>query len=280
MIISGVISDTIGMLPAMKITEPYSPTARAKASAKPVSSADWRVNHILFDEFYCPFCADLIREIEPIYMQAPEAIAQGRPEGLKALYEAILLTGFSMTMAGTSAPASAGEHLISHTLDMMAARDGTHHDLHGRQVGLGTLFCAALYQEIFRHHPGRFRDGLTRTEPAFWKGFADAVETKHALKRRRQIQAAERLNREPALWDRLAREAGALCCPPETVLNVLRQGGAAWRLQDIGVSREHVIEAVNHAHELRERYTVLELARSAGVLPERTSELVDTWLCG
>ena len=39
MIISGVISETIGMLPAMKITEPYSPTARAKASAKPVSSA-------------------------------------------------------------------------------------------------------------------------------------------------------------------------------------------------------------------------------------------------
>jgi hypothetical protein len=43
MIISGVISLTIGMLPAMKMTEPYSPTARAKASAKPVSSAGSRV---------------------------------------------------------------------------------------------------------------------------------------------------------------------------------------------------------------------------------------------
>ena len=31
------------MLPAMKITEPYSPTARAKASAKPVSSAGSRI---------------------------------------------------------------------------------------------------------------------------------------------------------------------------------------------------------------------------------------------
>ena len=34
---SGAISDLNGMLPAMKITEPYSPTPRAKASAKPVS---------------------------------------------------------------------------------------------------------------------------------------------------------------------------------------------------------------------------------------------------
>ena len=39
MISSGVISVIIGMLPAMKITEPYSPSARANASAKPVSSA-------------------------------------------------------------------------------------------------------------------------------------------------------------------------------------------------------------------------------------------------
>ncbi len=39
MISSGTISDFIGMLPAMKITEPYSPRARAKASTKPVIAA-------------------------------------------------------------------------------------------------------------------------------------------------------------------------------------------------------------------------------------------------
>src|SRR5580698_2747032 len=39
MMSSDVISDFIGTLPAMKITEPYSPSARANASANPVSSA-------------------------------------------------------------------------------------------------------------------------------------------------------------------------------------------------------------------------------------------------
>ena len=39
MISSGAISVRIGMLPEMKTTEPYSPTARANASAKPVSQA-------------------------------------------------------------------------------------------------------------------------------------------------------------------------------------------------------------------------------------------------
>ncbi len=36
---SGAISDTPGRLPAMKMTEPYSPTARAKASVTPVTNA-------------------------------------------------------------------------------------------------------------------------------------------------------------------------------------------------------------------------------------------------
>ena len=36
---NGVISEMSGILPAMKMTEPYSPMAREKASVKPVRSA-------------------------------------------------------------------------------------------------------------------------------------------------------------------------------------------------------------------------------------------------
>jgi hypothetical protein len=46
MMSSGVISETIGRLPAMKITEPYSPSARANARAKPVRSAGVRIGRI------------------------------------------------------------------------------------------------------------------------------------------------------------------------------------------------------------------------------------------
>ena len=42
----GVISVSMYLLPAMKMTEPYSPTARANASAKPVSSAGVRLGRM------------------------------------------------------------------------------------------------------------------------------------------------------------------------------------------------------------------------------------------
>ncbi len=246
--------------------------------AKPVSTADWMLNHILFGEYYCPVCADLIRDIEPVYMAAPEQIAAHSSAGIAALFEAIILTGFSMTMAGTSSPASGGEHLISHTLDMMASRDGCHHDLHGRQVGVATLFCAALYEEIFARSPQAVRAGVTRTDPAFWGRFSAVVEEKHALKRQRQEQAAELLRAAPARWEEIRAALAPLYRPPQVIKSVLQRAGAAHRLADIGVSRERFLDAVLHAHEVRERYTVLELARSAGVLPEAAGDVVDRWL--
>jgi len=47
---------------------------------------------------------------------------------MEALFHGLLLTGIAMTMAETSSPASGGEHLVSHTLDMMSSLDGVPHD--------------------------------------------------------------------------------------------------------------------------------------------------------
>jgi glycerol-1-phosphate dehydrogenase [NAD(P)+] len=259
------------------------PTAMTAAGlgdvlAKPVSTADWMLNRILFNEYYCPVCADLIHEIEPVYMAAPEQIAAGTASGIEALFEAIILTGFSMTMAGTSSPASGGEHLISHTLDMMAIRDGCRHDLHGRQVGVATVFCAALYEEILRLSPPTFRSGVTHTDPTFWRGLTKGVEEKHVLKRQRQEQAADTLRNRAGCWEEIRATLPALYRPPQVIKDVLRRAGAAHRLADIGVSRERFVAAALHAHESRERYTVLELARCVGLLPDAAGDVVDRWL--
>ena len=246
--------------------------------AKPVSTADWMLNHVLFNEYYCPVCADLIREIEPVYMAAPEQLAAQTAAGIEALFEAIILTGFSMTMAGTSSPASGAEHLISHTLDMMALRDGCPHDLHGRQVGVATIFCAALYEAVFERPPARIRPGVTATDSSFWERFTEVVAEKHVLKQQRQQEAADLLRAAPGRWDAIRAAVSPLYRPPQVIKEVLRRAGAAHRLSDIGVTRDRFLAAVLHAHEVRERYTVLELARSVGVLPEAAGDLVDRWL--
>ena len=60
----------------------------------------------------------------------------------------LVLSGLSMAVAGTSAPSSGGEHLISHYLDMTHYAWGWPADLHGCQVGVATLTTAALYEKL------------------------------------------------------------------------------------------------------------------------------------
>jgi len=64
-------------------------------------------------------------------------------EGMKLLGTALLLNGISMSISGSSRPASGSEHLISHALDAISARPR----LHGIQVGVATYIISRLYGE-------------------------------------------------------------------------------------------------------------------------------------
>jgi glycerol-1-phosphate dehydrogenase [NAD(P)+] len=61
-------------------------------------------------------------------------------EGMRLLGTALLLNGISMSICGSSRPASGSEHLISHALDSVSKRPR----LHGLQVGLATYLISLL----------------------------------------------------------------------------------------------------------------------------------------
>ena len=61
-------------------------------------------------------------------------------EGMKLLGTALLLNGISMSICGSSRPASGSEHLISHALDALSKRPR----FHGLQVGVATYLMSLL----------------------------------------------------------------------------------------------------------------------------------------
>jgi glycerol-1-phosphate dehydrogenase [NAD(P)+] len=71
-------------------------------------------------------------------------------EFLSILAEGLILSGVSMTVDGTSRPASGSEHNISHALDKIL---GTNRKLHGIQVGFATLLTLYLQgqDKLMRH---------------------------------------------------------------------------------------------------------------------------------
>ncbi len=245
--------------------------------AKPVSTADWIMNNFLFDEYFCEFCTKLISEIEPIYFDNPEGIKSRDPEAIKALFDALIYSGIAMTIAGTSAPASGGEHLLSHTLDMLSLVDGKKHDLHGKQVGLGTIFAAGLYERIFAIDSAKLKFPENTVREEFWKKLTRVVRKEYEQKEEKMEIVREKLS-VPDNWNQLMGKLQAAYRSPYSIRDCLKRAGAAYRIDDLVVPEERVRLAVLHMHEIRSRFTIVDLARMVDILPQQADGLISELL--
>jgi glycerol-1-phosphate dehydrogenase [NAD(P)+] len=238
--------------------------------AKSVSSADWLLNHLLFGDYYCARSVGLIEGIEPLYYRNPQGLPNRDETVLAGLLEALLLTGAAMTMAGSSAPASGGEHMLSHALDMMSALDGKPHDLHGRQVGVGTILASELYRRVLGINSPQWRLP-PQPDMSFWGSLAPEMERQWSRKAPRYAAAKQALSRGGA-WDDLRRALAPIVRPPEVLRDCLKAARAAWRPADLGMDASRVRTAWAHGAEIRSRFTVLDLAALAGLSPLDAAE--------
>jgi glycerol-1-phosphate dehydrogenase [NAD(P)+] len=257
---------------------PYEMTASGLGDvlAKAVSAADWRMNHVLFGDYYCMRCNALVARIEPLVMSSPEGLRERNADAIGRLFEALLTTGVAMTMAESSAPASGGEHLVSHALDMMSSLDGVEHGMHGSQVGLGTILTSELYRRVMAVESPKAAPVSIEIDGEFWGRLAGCVAREYAGKADR-LQCAAGLISRPGEWDKLRSELSGFLRPPERTRDCLERAGGAFRAADIGCTRERLLAALLHAHEIRSRFTILDLARLLGVLPKAAVEIVEEW---
>jgi glycerol-1-phosphate dehydrogenase [NAD(P)+] len=249
--------------------------------AKFQSNSDWITNRLLLGEYYCDLCAGIASSLEPLYLNRPEDIRDSGSEAVKGLFEALFWTGLAMTLVGTSAPASGGEHLLSHTLDMMAEVRGGTHDLHGRQVGIGTLLSAALYERVLAMDSPVIRDMPARIDEQFWTApsVVAAVTKQYETKRQSHELVRQKIANGP-LWDQLRTQLAGTVKEPRVIRDWLTRAGAAVSIDDIGCSRERIRAAILHMHEIRKRFAIVDLAWLVGILPDAVDDLIDQWLTG
>jgi glycerol-1-phosphate dehydrogenase [NAD(P)+] len=245
--------------------------------AKCVSTADWKMNDLLFGENYSAAVAGIIDHVQDTFLSDPSRLATGDHAAVSGLFQALVYSGCAMTLQGSSLPASGGEHLISHALDMRALAEHGRHDLHGRQVGLGTIFAAALYERALALPAPAFRAQPLPLDRAGWGPIADAVGEHHAKQSARMAAACERLAHGDT-WSRVRAELAAMLPSAAWVKDVLARAGAAHRIADLGIDRERFLWAALNGAQIRERFTSLDLGWAVGVLPDAAEEIVEQYL--
>ena len=238
------------------------------------AQADWLLGHYLRDAPYSDTPYLLQIEDEPLLLSRAAAIALGEVEGVRALTRLLVLAGLGMGIVGGSEPASMGEHLISHYVDMMASpHPGS---LHGEQVGVATLTASRLQNAILRAarppevRPTRIDEAGMRARYGARLGELCSAEFRAKAM---DARAAERMNaRLIEIWPALSARLREVMVPTERLHEAMAAAGAPTKGVDLGLERGFYQSAVRHAREIRRRYTILDLAGDAGLLDDFVTE--------
>jgi glycerol-1-phosphate dehydrogenase [NAD(P)+] len=202
------------------------------------------------------------------------------------LFYGLLLSGISMKIAGSSSPASGGEHLISHYWDMRAPISGREPGLHGAQVGVATLVTATLYS-VLRDEWRTLSKGVSCAEPehmeietrAGFNEFYGALAPEVAAEYLKKFPSVDACRADADAIRRSASEIEAKVWPSLKPASKIREtllaAGAPVTIDALGLGYEDAEEALLHGREIRGRYTVLDLAWELGVLPTRSAEMLE-----
>jgi glycerol-1-phosphate dehydrogenase [NAD(P)+] len=246
--------------------------------AKSVSDFDWQIESLLLDGAYCSLPSAIASEPESKYIDHPEKILQGDRKAVLGLFEGLLFSGVAMSLAGSSAPASGGEHLISHFFDMRESLTGIKPNLHGIQVGAGVVLSAVCYQKLaalkekeLKNRAMETFEADAREIPSVWGSLASEVEKQFENKRGRLLQFDTAL---PANWQKLKALFGKVRAP-DFFVDLIRRTGLEMTLPSLGIPRDEFFLAALSARTIRDRITVLDLSAHADVLEEAANETIE-----
>jgi glycerol-1-phosphate dehydrogenase [NAD(P)+] len=113
--------------------------------------ADWELSHSEQGDPIDRLALTLSRTAAEALIYQPRSIESD--EFLTVLAEGLVLSGMSMSCAGSSRPSSGGDHEILHAVD--ALYPGTAN--HGELAGIGALFCFFLRLRYLGEDAGRAR---------------------------------------------------------------------------------------------------------------------------
>lgn len=234
---------------------------------RPTAQADWLLAHRLFDLPYRRAPFNLLKEDEAFLFAQPEGLLSGDLDAMAHLARTLVLSGFGMTICGGSYPASQGEHLIAHYIEMMAKPTLTP-SFHGEQIAVTTLTMARLQEKLLAGPAPLVRApqiGTADFEAWYGPVTGRSCWEEFASKKLDDDSAAALNNRLVENWAAIVEEIAEIFIPADRLHSTLARIDAPTTPAELGLSEAFYRDALVHAREIRNRFTFLDLAADSGV---------------
>ena len=247
--------------------------------AKYVSICEWRIAHIILDEYYCEDVAELMRSALKKCAENASGLLKRDEDAIAAVFEGLVISGVAMSYAGVTRPASGVEHYFSHLWDMRGLEFGTHVDLHGIQCAVGTSITVSLYEKLKKIKPSREKAlrYVAEFDYAAWcetlrELLGGAVDNMIEIEKREgkyDLRAHElRLERIIEKWKDILRAIDEELPTSEALAELFRSFDCPTTPSEIGQDEKLVPVIFRATKDLRDKYILSRLAFDLGVIDE------------
>ena len=246
--------------------------------AKYIAQCEWRISNLVTGEYYCENIAGLMRESLRKVVENAAGLKNRDEKAVQATVEGLVLSGIAMSYAGISRPASGLEHYFSHLWEMMCLDRGKPYELHGIQVGVGTLITLKLYDYIRTITPDRqlAEDFINQFSDEEWQRmirriFGKAAETviqqeHEQFHKNDKARHAKRLDRIIDGWDEIQRFIAEELPETEQIAAMMRDLGMPMMPADIDISQEDTENAFIGSRDIRDKYLSSSMLWDLGLL--------------
>lgn len=236
------------------------------SACRPTAQTDWLLQHLVLGRPYRSAPFELLAGDEDGLLGRADALVAGDLEAMRHLVRTLVLSGFGMTICGGSYPASQGEHLLAHYMEMAYAPERAP-GLHGEHIGVTALAMARLQERILaRAAPPAVRP-TAGDEAAVVAHFGPEIGAAcwrdTAGKRLTPAAAAALGETVAAGWPAIRARLLGVAIPSATLHAALAAAGAPTTPAALGWPAERFMNALRHAAQIRDRFTFLDLAEEA-----------------
>jgi glycerol-1-phosphate dehydrogenase [NAD(P)+] len=258
----------------------------ADLAGKIVAGADW-----LIADAASAFGAKGADPIEPKawvmvqhglydYLSRSITAAQGDQDALKALFEALSITGFAMQYARDSRPVSGSEHLFAHVWEMEDLSVNGIPVTHGHKVAIGTLAATAFLEILFEDSNGpppcpssfrplTFDQRMAEAKSAFTAFKANNAALDSVLKTcadKFPDMQTVKASREGFMdtWKDIREKVLEQITPYTELKDILIKAQCPVLPAEVNLTRSAIIDCTRRAQMIRKRYNGLDLAMDLG----------------
>lgn len=246
--------------------------------AKHTALCEWQIARIANNEYYCPEVAALVEHSLEKVMAGARGLADRDELSVRNVTEGLVLSGIGMAFVGISRPASGLEHYFSHCWEMMSLARGQRYDLHGIQVGIGTLVTVRVLKMLAEMKPSMERviEAADRFDEAAWAEHLRSVfpditpgllEMEKRVGKNRREGRIERASRIIEHWDEIVGYINKLPSYEE-LLALMTELGMPTKSTDIGYSVDDMVNAFVCSRDVRDKYLTSSVIWDLGYMDE------------